>query len=174
MQEVHRCNSEHRPVQLTTLTGAAAAPHASKKASKKAPSAGAVRKRDLIFEAVASQCGISGTLTPSARGFLNRAVKELKEAGATPEKIAIAGRNWPTHFPDAVLTPMALSKHWPTLHRRRESSGNGRSRSRRDGAIADIAGYRAAGEDELADQLEAQVAAGDFDTATAIDPPRTW
>ena len=74
------------------------------------------RKRDLLFEAVIAATGQDlGTLTKPARGVANRAVKELREVGATPEQVSAAARRWRQEFPNATLTPSALSKHWSKL-----------------------------------------------------------
>lgn len=74
------------------------------------------RKRDLLFEAVVEACGMSlGSLTRSARGVTNRAVMELREAGANPETVTAAAKQYRVQFRDAALTPSALAKHYPKL-----------------------------------------------------------
>jgi biotin operon repressor len=113
VQEVHRCNSERRPVQMTTPTGATVAPQDVKKATEKAPLA-----PDPLFDAVTSECGIDvKEMTSSSRGAVNRSLKELREAGATPKMVRVRARRYRARHPDAALTPSALTKHWPTLGR---------------------------------------------------------
>lgn len=75
----------------------------------------AARPRDELFEAVAEACDIDWhDLTKSARGQLNRAVRELRAVDATPAEVhrraAEYLRRWAVD-----LTPTALAKHWPRL-----------------------------------------------------------
>jgi DNA-binding transcriptional MocR family regulator len=71
------------------------------------------RQPDILFDATAKACNINtGNLTASARGALNRAVKELRDVNATPEQIAAVAKSYRNHYPNATLTPMALVKHW--------------------------------------------------------------
>jgi hypothetical protein len=74
------------------------------------------KPRDLIFEAIASVCSINWKeLTPSSRGALGKATKDLKAVGATPEEILKRALLYKKRFSTA-LTPSALSKHWPSLN----------------------------------------------------------
>lgn len=74
------------------------------------------RARDMLFEKVVEVCGHDlATLTKSERGRINRAVKEIREAGGTPERVDDAVRAWRARYPEAALTPTALSAHWSTL-----------------------------------------------------------
>lgn len=80
------------------------------------------RKRDYLFEAVASVAGHSlQTLTSSERGRLNRATKELREVGATPEDVVAAAKVWKQKYPNATLTATALAAHWSGLKAGRRS-----------------------------------------------------
>ncbi len=74
-------------------------------------------RRDELFETVADVCGIDWHgLTAAARGPLNRAVADLRSAGADPDEIHRRAANWPNLFaPDTTMTPSALAKHWPQL-----------------------------------------------------------
>jgi hypothetical protein len=73
-------------------------------------------KKDELFEAVAVACGIDWTtITASGRGPLNRAVKELKEIGVTADQVGGRAAAYKKQYPDAALTPMALTKHWASL-----------------------------------------------------------
>lgn len=81
-----------------------------------------VIKRDLLWEVVLEVCGIEGPITASARGAYNRAVKDLRQVGATPEDVRLRAGRYRTMFPRASLTPTALSKWWPMLARERHGS----------------------------------------------------
>jgi len=74
------------------------------------------RPRDLLWEAVLDVCGVDpAALTSAFRGGANRAVKELRDAGATPEQVRDRAAEYRRRFDTAALTPTALAKHWPTL-----------------------------------------------------------
>ena len=74
------------------------------------------REPDLLFEAIARACNIDiGQLTGTSRGQLNKAVKELKDIGATPDHVGDKARAYRRQYENATLTPMALVKHWPSL-----------------------------------------------------------
>jgi DNA-binding Lrp family transcriptional regulator len=73
-------------------------------------------KRDELFEAVAEATGIDWkNLTSSGRGPLNKAVKELRDIGVTPDQVGPRATAYRKTYPDAPLTPMALTKHWAAL-----------------------------------------------------------
>jgi DNA-binding transcriptional ArsR family regulator len=83
---------------------------------KPLPTATQPKQKDTIFEAVAEACGWElGSLTRSARGQLNRATKELRDIGATPEQIAGRAKGYRKQYPSMSLTPSALVKHWAAL-----------------------------------------------------------
>jgi hypothetical protein len=74
------------------------------------------RQPDLLFEALAEACRIPiDRLTATQRGRLNKAVKELREIEATPDLIADAAKRYRTMYPDATLTPQALTGNWANL-----------------------------------------------------------
>jgi hypothetical protein len=81
------------------------------------------RARDPIFDAL---CAATDTaieeLTPTGRGPLNRAAKELRDLGATPATIQVRAKALQRRYPTIALTAPALVKHWATL-------GNGRAAS---------------------------------------------
>jgi len=80
------------------------------------PPESSVKKKDGLFEAVASECGISLTgMTRSARGQLNKAVKELREIEATEEQVKAKAKAYRQQYPNATLTPTALVKHWSSF-----------------------------------------------------------
>ncbi len=78
-----------------------------------------IRERDLLFEAVLKVAGWEyDTLTPSARGWLNAAVKELRSVGATPDEVLIRGRRYWDRNPNRTPrrpSPSTLAKNWPAL-----------------------------------------------------------
>lgn len=85
----------------------------SEKVSEGEPSPNGSGRRDELFEAVCHATGIDWhDLTPAGRGPLNRAVKELRDVGATPDAVAARSNVYRMKFPDAALTPPALAKHW--------------------------------------------------------------
>jgi len=74
------------------------------------------RPKDNLFETVANACGINLTnLTRSSRGQLNKAVKELREVGATEQDVQAKAKAYRTQYPNAALTPTALVKHWSSF-----------------------------------------------------------
>lgn len=88
--------------------------------SSLAPTSGAERPRDELFEAVAEACGIDWRtdLTDSGRGSLASAVKQLRAVDATPPQVTLRARRYRQEFPQAKLTPPALAKHWGSLANR--------------------------------------------------------
>ena len=74
------------------------------------------KPKDELFETVAQVCGINITnLTRTSRGQLNKAVKELREVGATEHDITAKAKAYRTQYPNATLTPIALIKHWSSF-----------------------------------------------------------
>lgn len=75
-----------------------------------------IRKADNLFDTLAKACGINVTqLTGSSRGQLNKAVKELRDIGATSDQITDKANAYRRQYEKAALTPLALVKHWPAL-----------------------------------------------------------
>lgn len=70
--------------------------------------------RDPIWDALLAVCGISLTasIPRSARGAYNRAVKDLKSIGATPESISAHAAAFSEKWPAVSLTPTALVRRW--------------------------------------------------------------
>lgn len=66
------------------------------------------RARDLVFEAIQAVWPL-GPLTDTERGRWNKAAKELRDGGVTPDEILAAARNWPNVMGTATMTPMALA-----------------------------------------------------------------
>lgn len=76
------------------------------------------RKRDpdLIFEAIATGCGIrwqKPNRSPASElGRVSKAAKELREVGATPRRVAAACDAYRRLYTGASLTPQALTNNW--------------------------------------------------------------
>lgn len=78
------------------------------------------RARDLTFEAMADACAMDLTqITSSARGALNRALREIREVrpDLTPEAIRLAVSFYRSLHPSWPVTAPAIAKHWPELTR---------------------------------------------------------
>jgi len=89
-----------------------------KKIAKKQSSALALvePKKDEVWDAVMLACGVNpSTINSQERGRHNRAVKALKESGATPEQIQSRASAYRVKFPNVALTPIALASHWSEL-----------------------------------------------------------
>ena len=102
-----------------------------KNESHKEPSAATPQeksaKKDELFEAVATACGIDWTnLTQTGRGPINKAVKELRDIGVTPDQVGGRAAAYKKTYPDAPLTPMALTKHWASLVPAKQVKANSR------------------------------------------------
>ena len=75
-----------------------------------------VEKKDEVWDAVMLACAVNpSTINSQERGRHNRAVKALKESGATPEQIQYRASAYRVKFPNVALTPIALASHWSEL-----------------------------------------------------------
>lgn len=75
-----------------------------------------VRQADEIWDTVMLVCGVNGaTINSQERGRHNRAVKALKESGATVEQIHRRASAYKLKFPNVAMTPIALASHWSEL-----------------------------------------------------------
>ena len=104
---------ETRPISnelgLVTNDSIAAAPRETVK--PKAP-----RPADPLWDAMIAACRIDPTtLTGSERGRINKALKELREVGATPTDIERRATAYRKKYPDAAITPTALTGNWSQL-----------------------------------------------------------
>lgn len=72
------------------------------------------RARDLIFETLCRVSGIDWTapMTKTERGRINRAAKELREIGATPDEILRVAAAYRLRWPSIDLTPQAVVGNW--------------------------------------------------------------
>ena len=84
--------------------------------NRKGEPAPTARRRDELFEVVVEVSGHRlDRLTRTERGRVNKAVKELREADATPDDVRAAAREWRRIHPEATLTATALSANWSRL-----------------------------------------------------------
>lgn len=75
-----------------------------------------VKKVDEIWDAVMTACSVnSSTINSQERGRHNRAVKALKESGATVEQVFQRASAYKAKFPNVAMTPIALASHWSEL-----------------------------------------------------------
>ena len=76
------------------------------------------REPDPLFDALVFVCKIKPLeLTVSGRGMLNRALKEIREAGGTPPEVVFRAQAYQERF-SGVPTPGALARHWAALSTR--------------------------------------------------------
>ena len=70
--------------------------------------------RDELFEAMVTVCGWDyQTLTPSARGWINGALKELRPVCDDPKELLKRGRRYYLRY--GYATPSAMVKHYPAF-----------------------------------------------------------
>jgi hypothetical protein len=74
------------------------------------------RKRNKIWDALTYVFGEPTTKT--ATQVRGKVCASLTQAGATPDQVVARASAWPAHFDSAVMTDLALEKHWDTLGRR--------------------------------------------------------
>ena len=87
----------------------AAAPRESVKL--KAP-----RPADPLWDTMLAVCRIdSRTITGSERGRINKALKDLREVGATPAELESKAAAYRKKYPEVAMTPTALAANWSQL-----------------------------------------------------------
>lgn len=85
--------------------------------------------RDEVFEAL-FECffripyasDIAARLTTTERGRLNRAARELREVGATPDDVRVRWDAAVVRWPKITMTPTALAANWSSLATSRKLS----------------------------------------------------
>lgn len=104
-------HSDHSPLVTVTTPEPEVEPEVE-------PLAAAPRKRapNPVWDALSYVFG--EPTTRSAQQVRGRVVSSLRAAGATPDEIVKRARQWPKHFDGAVMTDLALEKHWDTLGRK--------------------------------------------------------
>lgn len=101
--------------------------HTKTQKTHSSPSESANRQPDYLFEAVVEACRLGDwkTLTRAERGPLNRAVRELREVGATPEEVRVRSRRYRQTWPRIELTPSALVANWSRFNGDRPADEDG-------------------------------------------------
>ena len=85
------------------------------------------RPPDPVFEAVVEACGLDlAEVTDTARGAINRAAKELRQVGATPEGIKARAQIHRKKWPDATCSPSSLAKNYAQLNAKTSAADPGR------------------------------------------------
>lgn len=91
-----------------------------------APARARARKRDAGWEALVAFCGYT-PIDPSERRGWNRALRSLREQGASDQDIAEACRRYVERWPDVERTPYALAKHYKRLMATRPPGRRGKT-----------------------------------------------
>lgn len=74
------------------------------------------RPRDLLWDAVMFACEIDpATISASARGAYNRAIRDLRAIDATPEQVAEKAAGWRRSWSAVTMTPTALARRWSEI-----------------------------------------------------------
>ena len=74
------------------------------------------KKRDEVWDAVLDACGVNASkINSNERGRYNKAVKLLKESGATGDEIYSRVEVYRRKFSGAAVTPVAIANHWSEL-----------------------------------------------------------
>jgi Helix-turn-helix domain len=115
VHHVHTNSSDNSPSNSSVNSssppvGGASAPRSQEQGALE-------RKRDLLWEAMLAGCGIPlhAPHTTTERGRWNKALKILREAGATPEEIKRRCTRYRKIWPKVSLTPTALAANWNTI-----------------------------------------------------------
>lgn len=87
--------------------------------------------RDALFEALFEcyfrrpyDAAMAARLTRTERGRLNRAARELREVGATPDDVRVRWDAAVIRWPKITMTPTALSGNWAALATSRVSTAD--------------------------------------------------
>jgi hypothetical protein len=93
-----------------------------KRKAPTAPAQAPPRPRNALYDAIAAACfpGVAiGDIPRPAQSGLGRAAAELSKLSTevTPQAVAYVAKRYREHstLKDCLLTPDALTKHWPTL-----------------------------------------------------------
>lgn len=78
------------------------------------PTSNGGRPKDELFEAIVEVCEWAlPTLTSDSRGRANDAAKQLRAVQARPAQVRGFAIEYHDHYPDATLTPQAITGNWP-------------------------------------------------------------
>ena len=79
------------------------------------------RRRDLLFEEIANNCGIDWNRAPKNElGRLQKATKQLREVNATPEEVKAVADWYKTNWKEIDITPTAIASNFGQILRRVE------------------------------------------------------
>lgn len=80
------------------------------------PTPNRARARDELWDALMDACGVeTATITASARGAYNRACRDLRVIGATPDEVYRRSLMYRRKWPAVSLTPTALARRWAEI-----------------------------------------------------------
>lgn len=86
------------------------------------------RRRDDLWDAVMAASAVDPSSIPaSARGAYNKAVKSLRDVGATASEVMARSAVYRRRWPDASLTPTALARRWAECDPNTQHAAPGRS-----------------------------------------------
>lgn len=86
----------------------------------------AARPRDDLWDCVLEVFDYTETVTSLERGRINKALKSLREVGATPEDLRDRASQYRKRYPNVAFTPMAVVSNWSQLEPAGKSSSVGR------------------------------------------------
>jgi hypothetical protein len=117
-------HSDHAPRSLLTMQPSQALTMQPSQALTKEPLSNRTgteiepraKKRDEVWDAIMDACGVNATtINSNERGRYNKAVKLLKESGATADEIHTRVEVYRRKFKGAAVTPVAVANHWSEL-----------------------------------------------------------
>lgn len=88
-------------------------PRALREGDKRSDTLAAVRPRDELWDVFVAEIGLPQT--ESERGKRNRALRELRAVGATPDELRTAIAAFRRMWPQATLTATGVSGNWSVL-----------------------------------------------------------
>jgi hypothetical protein len=75
----------------------------------------ASRPRDELWDCVVDVFGYSTDMTSLERGRINKALKSLRDVGASPDELRRRAFEYRKRFPNVAFTPMAVASNWSQL-----------------------------------------------------------
>lgn len=80
----------------------------------------AARPRDELWDCIVDVFEYSSNVTSLERGRINKALKSLREVGASAEEIRERAAEYRRQYPDVAFTPLALASNWSQLEPKRK------------------------------------------------------
>jgi len=124
-EAAHHGHSDHAPRSPVTKQPSQALTKQPGQALTKEPSCNRTttalepkreKERDKVWDAIMEACGVNtATINSNERGRYNKAVKLLKESGATAHEIHTRVGVYRRKFKGAAVTPVAIANHWSEL-----------------------------------------------------------